>query len=76
MAKRQVNIGLEEQKLEYIFNDSGEENQMLFDRFVYFLNMEWKFQLLMVIYENKRYLQVVYSLAKIALVTVLRYSHN
>jgi len=55
MAKRQANIGLEEQNLEYIFNDSGEENQMLFGRFVYFLNMEWKFQLLMVIYENKRY---------------------
>lgn len=74
MAKRQANIGLEEQKLEYIFNDSGEENQMLFDRFVYFLNMEWKFKLLMVIYENKRYLQVVYSSAKSALVPVLRFS--
>jgi len=62
MAKRQANIGLEEQNLEYIFNDSGEENQMLFGRFVYFLNMEW-------IIDGdlwKQTLQVVYSLAKSA----------
>lgn len=46
MAKLQANIGFEEQKLEYIFYDSGEENQMLFDRFVDFWNMEWDYSII------------------------------
>lgn len=46
MPKRQANIGFEEQKLEYIFYDSREENQMLFDRFVDFSNMEWEISII------------------------------
>lgn len=76
MAKRQANIGFEEQKLEYIFNDSGEENQMLFWQ----ICLLFEFGMEMSIIDGDLWKQTLLTsclfIGKSKLVAVLRYSRN
>lgn len=59
-----------------MFYDSREENQMLFDRFVDFSNMEWEISIIDGDLWKQTLLTSCLFIAKSALVTVLRYSRN